>query len=120
MIGGLRQVAQRAENLDRAVEFYRDTLGLPLIARFGPLAFFNLGTTRLLIEEGSAGSLLYLHVDDVGATCDELAAKGVKLEGEPHVVFNDANGTFGPKGQDEWLAFFHDSEGNLVGLMSRG
>ena len=119
MINGLRQVAQRAESLDRAVAFYRDTLGLPLIARFGPLAFFDLGNTRLLIEEGSTGSLLYLHVDDVRVTCEELVGKGVKLEGEPHVVFNDGDGTFGPKGEDEWLAFFYDSENNLVGLMSR-
>ncbi|MEX2279748.1 MAG: VOC family protein [Acidimicrobiia bacterium] len=32
----LRQVAQRAEDLDRAVTFYRDILGLRLIARFDP------------------------------------------------------------------------------------
>ena len=51
----VHQVAQRAEDLDRAVEFYRDALGVPLIARFDPpgLAFFDLGNTRLLLNRGS-------------------------------------------------------------------
>ncbi|HZN15661.1 MAG TPA: VOC family protein [Acidimicrobiales bacterium] len=122
MISGLRQVVQRADDLDRAVAFYRDTLGLALIARFDPpgLAFFDLGNTRLLLERGEHGSLIYLHVDDVKATSADLAAKGVAIEGEPHVIFDDADGTFGPAGQTEWLGFFRDSEDNLVGLMSRG
>ncbi|MET1003219.1 MAG: VOC family protein, partial [Acidimicrobiia bacterium] len=33
---GLRQVAQGVEDLDRAVAFYRDMLGLSFIARFDP------------------------------------------------------------------------------------
>ncbi len=42
----MHQVAQRAEDLDRAVGFYRDTLELPFIARFDPpgLAFFDRAT----------------------------------------------------------------------------
>jgi methylmalonyl-CoA/ethylmalonyl-CoA epimerase len=122
MIRGLRQVVQKAEDLDRAMAFYSDTLGLPLIAHIAPagLAFYDMGGTRLLLERGDHGSLIYLFVDDVRATCAELVAKGVKLEGEPHVVFHDAEGTFGAAGEDEWLGFFYDSEENLVGLMSRG
>ena len=94
---------------------------MALVARFDPpgLAFFDLGNTRLLLEKGEQGSLLYLQVDDVKAACTDLAAKGVTIEGEPHVIFDDADGTFGPAGQTEWLGFFRDSENNLVGLMSR-
>ena len=43
----LTQVAQRAEDLDRAVEFYTRLLGEGPVARFDPpgLAFFRLGGT---------------------------------------------------------------------------
>jgi methylmalonyl-CoA/ethylmalonyl-CoA epimerase len=117
----LRQVAQHADDLDRAVAFYRDVVGLTLIARYDPpgLAFFDLGSTRLLLEVGASPALLYLQVDDVRAFHAELGQRGVTLEGEPHVVFDDEAGTFGPPGQAEWLAFFRDSENNVVGLMSR-
>ena len=52
----LHQVAQRAEDLERAVAFYRDTLGLRHLATFEPpgLAFFDLAGTRLLVERRSA------------------------------------------------------------------
>jgi hypothetical protein len=33
--------------------------------------------------------------------------------------FTDEGGVFGPPGGEEWMAFFRDSEGNLVGLSSR-
>jgi hypothetical protein len=32
------------------------------------------------------------------------------------VIFTDEAGTFGPAGAEVWMAFFRDSEGNLVGL----
>ena len=35
-VDGLHQVAQRADDLDASVDFYRDVLGLRLIARFDP------------------------------------------------------------------------------------
>jgi catechol 2,3-dioxygenase-like lactoylglutathione lyase family enzyme len=50
-VDGLHQVAQKADDLDASVAFYRDVLGLRLIARFDPpgLAFFELGGSRLLL-----------------------------------------------------------------------
>ena len=115
------QIAQRATDVDRAVDFYRDTLGLPLIARFDPpgLAFFDLGNIRLLIEHGAPSALLYLEVADIAATHDRLAAAGVELVDEPHMIFRDVDGTFGPAGTEEWMMFFKDSEANLVGLVER-
>ena len=71
-VNHLRQVAQHVEDMDRAVAFYRDTVGLDLIARFDPpgLAFFDLGTSRLLLESGAPPALLYLGVDDVTSMTD--------------------------------------------------
>ena len=66
-VSGLRQVAQHVEDLDRAVAFYRDVVGLDLIARFDPpgIAFFDLGGTRLLLEPGAPSALLYLGVANI-------------------------------------------------------
>lgn len=117
----LRQVALRAEDLDRAVAFYRDVVGLELIARFDPpgLAFLRIGATRLLLEEGAPASLLYLGVDDVQAEVERLRAAGVDIESDAHVIHVDDDGQFGPAGEAEVMAFFRDSEGNLVGLSGR-
>jgi methylmalonyl-CoA/ethylmalonyl-CoA epimerase len=117
----LRQVAQHVEDMDRAVAFYRDIVGLDLIARFDPpgLAFFDLGTSRLLLEPGAPTALLYLGVDDVTAATERLRGSGVTIESEPHVIHVDEAGQFGPPGEAEEMSFFRDSEGNLVGLAGR-
>jgi methylmalonyl-CoA/ethylmalonyl-CoA epimerase len=117
----LRQVAQHVEDLDRAVAFYRDVVGLDFIARFDPpgLAFFDLGSSRLLLDAGAPPALLYLGVDDVVAMTGQLRDAGVTIESEPHVIHVDEAGHFGPPGQAEEMAFFRDSEDNLVGLAAR-
>jgi methylmalonyl-CoA/ethylmalonyl-CoA epimerase len=117
---GLAQVAQHAEDLDRAAAFYERLLGSPPLARFDPpgLLFFGLGATRLLLEQGASSALLYLAVEDVPTRIEELRADGVVVEAEPHVIFSHTDDTLGPEGTDEWMAFIRDSEGNLVGLVS--
>jgi catechol 2,3-dioxygenase-like lactoylglutathione lyase family enzyme len=117
----LHQVALHADDLDRAVGFYRDVVGLRLVARFDPpgLAFFDLRDVRLLLETGAPASLLYLEVDDIDAERARLVTAGVTFLDEPHLIFHDAEGTFGPAGVGEWMTFFRDSEGNLVGLVER-
>ena len=118
---GLRQVAQRAEDLDRAVRFYQDTVGLRLIASFDPpgLAFFDLDGVRLLVERGAPSALLYLDSNDIDAWVESLRATGVTIVTEPHMIFRDDDGSFGDPGVEEWMAFFRDSEDNLVGLVER-
>jgi methylmalonyl-CoA/ethylmalonyl-CoA epimerase len=120
-VNGLRQVAQHVDDLDRAVAFYRDVVGLDCIARFDSpgLAFFDLGGTRLLLEAGAPPAILYLGVADVAASTESLRDRGVSIESEPHVIHHDADGQFGPAGEDEVMAFFRDSERNLVGLSAR-
>ena len=117
----LHQVAQRAEDLARAVAFYRDTLGLAFVKVFDPpgLAFFDLGDTRLMIERGAPSSLLYLEVEDIEGVHRSLTEAGVEFVEPPHLIFTDDDGTFGPPGTEEWMAFLKDSEGNTVGLVER-
>ncbi len=120
-VTSLRQVAQHVEDMDRAVAFYRDIVGLDLIARFDPpgLAFFDLGTTRLLLEAGAPSAMIYLGVDDVRAMTERMRDAGVEIESAPHVIHLDEAGQFGPAGEAEEMSFFRDSEGNLVGLAGR-
>jgi methylmalonyl-CoA/ethylmalonyl-CoA epimerase len=120
-VNSLRQVALHVEDMDRAVAFYRDIVGLTFIARFEPpgLAFFDLGGTRLLLEAGAPASLLYLGVDDVAGTTERLRQAGVTIESEPHVIHVDETGQFGPPGEAEEMSFFRDSENNLMGLAGR-
>lgn len=117
----LHQVAQQATDLDRAVAFYTGQLGGRLMARFDPpgLAFLQLGDARLLLDQAAPSALIYLRVDDVKACTDELRAAGVPIESEPHLIHRDDDGVLGAKGEEEWMAFIRDSEGNLVGLASR-
>ncbi len=118
----LHQVALPVTDLGRATTFYTELLGAGPIATFDPpgLVFFDLDGVRLLLDRAaSAGATLYLRVDDVAGTVDALAARGVTVTEPAHVVFRDDDGTFGPAGEDEWLAGITDSEGNLVCLANR-
>lgn len=114
------QVAQHAGDLDRAAAFYEALLGGPPAARFDPpgLLFFNVGTSRLLLEVSAAPALVYLLVEDVAETVEELRARRVEIVQEPHVIFSHTDDRLGPAGTDEVMAFIRDSEGNTVGLVS--
>ena len=94
---GVVQVAQHADDLDRATEFYTQTLGLPLIARFGPLVFVDLGGTRLLLEQAAPPAMIYLRVADLQERIGQLRDAGVDVVAEPHVIFTDTDGVFGPR-----------------------
>ena len=118
---GVHQIAQHCDDLDRAVAFYADVIGLRLIARFEPpgLAFFDLGNTRLLLERGAPSALLYLRVDDIEDAYARLVAQGAVFVDTPHMIHRDDEGTFGRPREEEWMTFFHDSEANLVALVER-
>jgi len=116
----IRQIALGCKDLTRAQEFYEKLLGSKPLAVFNPpgFAFFDLGGTRLLLEIGGPSSLIYLKADDVKVETERLRTLGVKIHTEPHIVFLDSQGFFDQPG-NEWLSFIEDSEGNLIGLMSR-
>jgi catechol 2,3-dioxygenase-like lactoylglutathione lyase family enzyme len=118
----LHQVALTATNLDHAVEFYRDVLGLKFMARFDPpgLAFFALsGGARLLLSVQASQATLYFIVPDIDAAVATLKKRGVSFLQPPHRVHRDEAGDFGKKGSEEWMAFLRDPSGNLIGLVER-
>jgi catechol 2,3-dioxygenase-like lactoylglutathione lyase family enzyme len=114
----LVQIAQHADDLDRATAFYTTLLGTGPAATFDPpgLVFFDLGGVRLMLSTGSPAATIYLRVDDLDATVDRLREH---VESEPHVIFGHDDDTLGPAGTDEWQAFVRDTEGNLVGLVEQ-
>ena len=124
-IDGLHQVALTTSDLERSINFYRDVLGLPLIANFDPpgLAFFDTGDVRLSVQKvdtvEATSSVLYFRVPDVDAAAESLQNHSIELEQAPEVVFRDDEGQFGEAGEEEWMAFFRDPDGHLLAFASR-
>lgn len=121
-LGKLGQVALTATDMDAAVAFYNNVLGLRLIARFDPpgLAFFNLGGgVRLLVSATASAASLYFSVHDLDAAVRDLKKRGVKFLQKPNMIHRDDAGEFGRKGVEEWMAFFNDPSGNLLALVER-
>jgi methylmalonyl-CoA/ethylmalonyl-CoA epimerase len=115
MISRIGQVSLVVNDLDRAVAFYRDTLGITLAFQVPNMAFFVCGDLRIMMtrpEEGSpvSNSVLYFVTDAIEAQHAELVAKGVRSEGEPHLIAKMPD-------HELWMSFFRDSERNLMALM---
>ena len=111
------QIAMPVQDLQRAIEFYRDRLGLRfLFTAPGGLAFFDCGGVRLLVEVPAdeefrhPGSLLYFTVSDIEAAYAELKQRGVRFRGDPHLIAKMPD-------HELWMAFFDDGEGNTHALM---
>jgi methylmalonyl-CoA/ethylmalonyl-CoA epimerase len=111
------QIAIVVHDLPKAVEFYRDMLGLRFLYEFPGLAFFDCGGVRIMLsfpenaEFDHPASILYYKVADIHAAWRVLEARGVKLEHEPHVIARMPD-------HDLWICAIRDPENNLVELMS--
>jgi len=120
-LGRIHQIAIRSSDLDRSIAFYRDVLGVELIARFDPpgMAFLRFGETRLLLEKAANPGTLYFWVDDLEEAVRTLRGKGVQFDDEPLVIHRDDARQFGPAGAEEWMAFFRDPDDNVLALASQ-
>ena len=54
------QIAVNVENVERAVEFYKEVIGLPLLFETNGLAFFQCEDTRLLLSRPERKNLIIL------------------------------------------------------------
>ena len=115
-LGRIGQVGMTVGDIEACVDFYRDRLGLRLIARAAPgLAFFDCGGVRLMLsgaaEGGSPGnSVLYFNVTDIRECCADLERRGVDVGRGPVLVHSAA-------GYELWMAFFEDPSGNTLAVM---
>jgi len=116
-ITAIGQISIIAHDLPRATAFYRDVLGLPLLFTAGNMAFFDCGGVRLMLGPASSpeldhpSSILYFNVPDINAAHRRLVEMGLKIEAPPRLIAP-------MKTYDLWMVGFHDSEGNIMQLMS--
>ena len=111
------QISVNAHDLARAVAFYRDTLGMKHLFSAGNMAFFECGVIRLMLalpekpEFDHPSSILYFKVADIQGAAETLLSRKVHFDSLPRLIA--PMGTY-----DLWMAFFRDSEQNLLALMS--
>ena len=106
------------EDLERAIPYYRDTLGLTYLFSAPPkMSFFQCGGVRLLVGEPEAGqprqrgSAVYFKVADIHAVFATLKQRGVAFGAEPKLIHTTSS-------SELWLAEFQDPDGNQLALMS--
>jgi len=112
------QASINVHDVEKAVAFYRDALGLRFLFQAGPkMAFFDCGGLRLMLavaekpEFDHPSSIFYFKVADIQAVAATLAARGVAFDAMPHRLASMPD-------YDLWMAFFRDVDGNLLALMS--
>ncbi len=119
-ITGVNDVYYNVEDMERAVAFYRDVLGLRVIDQNPYWTSLDLGGVKVGLHwtEGGkvpyvgrddhgphAGACLTVKVDDIRATVSQLEGRGVRFLG------GITNAPWGS------LATFEDSEGNVLKMM---
>ena len=116
-LGVIGQIAVPVTNLERAVTFYRDTLGIKYLFQVPNLAFFDRAGVRLMLDipqdgSGTQGSsVIYFKVDDINGAYETLSSLGARFEGKPHLIARMPD-------HELWMAFFRDPDKNLLALMS--
>ncbi len=117
-LSAIGQIAVNAHDLERAVAFYRDKLGLKHLFTVPPkLAFFDCSGIRLMLslpekpEFDHPSSIIYFNVENIQHAAMTLAERGVEFEHSPSFVANMGS-------HDLWLAVFRDCENNVLAIMS--
>ncbi|RDW17469.1 glyoxalase [Oceanobacillus arenosus] len=111
------QIGVPIKNVENAIEFYKEVLGLPLLFSTDSMAFFECNGQRLLLtipekkEFANSSSVIYFQVEDIKKAFKELIKKGVSFIDQPHIVAKMEQ-------RETWMAFFKDTEGNTHALMS--
>ena len=130
MLLGFEHVGMTVSDMDRAVAFYCDLLGLRLALRKsvdrGEIAFFNTGTGMLEVFAPSSRMVdhsrdvppheaglrhITFAYDDVDAKFAELEAAGIEIAERPRDAYNTE--------MIRRVAFVRDHDGILVELIER-
>jgi catechol 2,3-dioxygenase-like lactoylglutathione lyase family enzyme len=117
LITGTDFITVATRDLDAAIGFYGDVLGLPESKRWGqmPAVEFETGNLTIAVMQSDAFGLEFrannhpieLRVDDFQAAQDELKSRGVEFKGETI---------------DSGVchqAFFEDPDGNVLAIHHR-
>ncbi|MGM9987921.1 MAG: VOC family protein [Bacillaceae bacterium] len=113
----IKQVGVPIKNLERAIIFYRDVLGINLLFNTNNMAFFECDGLRLLLslpEKDTfeyASSVIYFQVENIITAYEEYSQKGILFIDKPHVIAKMNN-------IETWMVFFKDTEENTHALIS--
>ena len=117
-LGEIGQIAVPVGDLERAIAFYRDVLGMRFLFQAPPgLGFFDCAGVRLMLDAPAKAqsenysSIIYYKVPDLDRAFATLSARGVVFEAKPHLIARLPD-------HELWMAFFRDPDGNLLALMS--
>jgi methylmalonyl-CoA/ethylmalonyl-CoA epimerase len=115
---GIGQLAIPVADLERALGFYRDVLGLQFLFQMPPgLAFLRCGEVRLMLarkqegEPSAAAGVIYYRVADLDAAYTALRSRGVTFVDEPHMIARLAD-------HELWMVFLTDPDDHLLALMA--
>ena len=117
-LGQIGQISVNVRDLDRAVAFYKDRLGLKHLFSVpgGLMAFFDCGGIRVMLaiperlDLDHPSSIIYFKVPGIEQAHEALVSRQVHFETEPMLVAPMAT-------HDLWFAEFRDSENNVLALM---
>jgi predicted enzyme related to lactoylglutathione lyase len=87
MIKGIATVWLPVSDMERAVSFYRDSLGLDVVEHDGDWTEVTAGDQRIGLNEGESpagdgGAVIAFGVDDIDSTVEELKGNGVEFTDE--------------------------------------
>ena len=117
MLKEIGQIAINVHDVEKAIAFYRDVLGMEFLFDAPGMGFFSCGGVRLMLakpekeEFDHQASIIYYRVDDISGACAILRARRVTFENEPALVHKTDT-------QELWIASFRDPDQNPVALMS--
>ena len=118
-LGRIGQIALSVHDMDHAVAFYRDVVGLKFMFQAPNVAFFDVAGVRLMLGQAEpkdlkpADTILYFESTDLDADFAALKQRGAEVaaNGDPHFIAKLG-------AVDLWMAFLRDPDGNVFGLMS--
>ncbi len=115
--GSICQIAITVSDVEVAVRYYCDVIGLTLLFQAGPnLAFLSDGSLRIMLStpqgagQVGANSILYFRVRDIDLAYKTMVARGSATERLPQLAAKMPD-------HELWIGFLRDPDRNLVGVM---
>lgn len=116
-----------ASDFERAKSWWADNIGLKPAEETEGGAYYKVGDTRFLLYPSqfagkNEGTAMTLEVEDVRAAVNELRGNGVEFQEYdlPDFKTEDGVATMEERGRTIQVAWFTDSEGNIVAVGTPG
>lgn len=117
-IESIGQIAIAVSDLGKALAFYRDKLGLPVLFEVLPnMAFLSCGGVRLMLTtmqgemRDHRTSVIYYKVTNLSESVEFFKKNGVEFIREPQLTAKMPD-------HELWQGFIRDPDDNLIGIMA--